>query len=33
MQKLNKEDLIRALDGLTAWQLTLVYRFIRGLRR
>lgn len=33
MQKVHREDLIRALDSLTARQLLLVYRFIRGLRK
>lgn len=32
MQKVNMEDLVRALDGLTARQLLLVLQFIRGLR-
>lgn len=32
MQKVNKEDLVSALDGLTAQQLLLVLQFIRGLR-
>lgn len=32
MQNVNREDLVRALDGLTARQLLLVLRFIRGLR-
>lgn len=33
MQKVNKETLVRAMDGLTAQQLLLVYRFIQGLRK
>ncbi len=32
MQKVNKDIVVRALDGLTARQLWLLYRIIRSMR-